>query len=75
MNDAPFLAGHSTEDELILDPFAGSGVLGEAAIRQRRNSILIEKDLEAYEKEKIRLQNIRSNDPIQYLKGITNRKT
>lgn len=31
---------------------------------------LIEKDPEAYEKEKVRLQNITSNDSIQYLKGI-----
>lgn len=58
------------EDELILDPFAGSGVLGEAALKQRRNSILIEKDFDVYEKEKERLQNIKNGDSVEYLKQL-----
>lgn len=40
----------STEQELGLDQFAGSGVSGEAALKQERNIILIESDQETYEK-------------------------
>lgn len=36
--------------EKVLDQFAGSGVLGEAALNQNRDSILIEKDKETYDK-------------------------
>lgn len=36
------------EDELVLDQFAGSGSLGEAALKSHRDSILIEKDVETY---------------------------
>lgn len=35
--------------EKILDQFAGSGVLGEAALRTGRDSVLIEKDKEIYD--------------------------
>ena len=38
------------EDELVLDQFAGSGALGEAALNTNRNSILIEKAADTYEK-------------------------
>ena len=38
------------EDELVLDQFAGSGSLGVAASESNRNSILIEKDEETFEK-------------------------
>lgn len=34
------------ENELVLDQFAGSGVVGEACLNQKRNCILIEKDEE-----------------------------
>ena len=43
------------EDELVLDQFAGSGVLGEAALKTGRNSILIEKDLDTYNKMRERI--------------------
>jgi len=43
------------EDELVLDQFAGSGVLGEAALNTHRNSILIEKDDETYNKLRERI--------------------
>lgn len=36
------------EDELVLDQFAGSGSLGEAALKSHRDSILIEKDVDTY---------------------------
>lgn len=42
--------------ETALDQFAGSGVLGEAALRTGRNSILIEKDVETFQKITERLQ-------------------
>lgn len=44
------------EDELVLDQFAGSGVLGEAALRIHRDSILIEKDEETFQKLTKRLE-------------------
>ena len=31
-------------DETVLDQFAGSGVVGEACLKKKRKSILIEKD-------------------------------
>lgn len=43
------------EGELVLDQFAGSGVLGEAALNTHRDSILIEKDEKTYENIKRRL--------------------
>ena len=42
--------------ETALDQFAGSGVLGEAALNTGRNSILIEKDAETFQKLTERLQ-------------------
>ena len=43
------------ENETLLDQFAGSGVLGEAAVNQKRNAILIEKDKVNCEKIKKRM--------------------
>ncbi|KKN19967.1 hypothetical protein LCGC14_0940190 [marine sediment metagenome] len=34
--------------ELVLDPFAGSGCVGEAALRAKRDCILVEKDKDSY---------------------------
>ena len=42
--------------ETALDQFAGSGVLGEAALNTGRNSVLIEKDVETFQKIKERLE-------------------
>ena len=39
----------TNENEIILDPFAGSGVTGEAAIETKRKAILVE-----FDKEKVR---------------------
>lgn len=39
----------SKENETLLDPFAGSGSLGEAAIKTRRNAILVEREEEFFE--------------------------
>ena len=48
---------HSTYDNaLILDPFAGSGVVGVAAKQMRRNYVLIEKDKQFYSKIMERLK-------------------
>ena len=38
------------EEEVVLDQFAGSGVLGEAALNLNRNCILIENNEEMYQK-------------------------
>ena len=43
------------EDELVLDQFAGSGSLGEAALASHRDSILIEKDTDAFNRLKERI--------------------
>ena len=45
-----FLSDCSFEGALILDPFAGSGVTGEACQKSGRKFILIEKDKERYDK-------------------------
>ena len=44
------------EDEIALDQFAGSGVLGEAALLEHRDSILIEKDLATYNTLRSRIE-------------------
>ena len=45
-------------NELILDQFAGSGVLGEACLKSNRNAILIEFNKEYYENIKKRLNSL-----------------
>lgn len=51
------LIGHcSYENGIILDPFAGSGVVGEAARNLQRNYLLIERDHSTYKKIKERLK-------------------
>lgn len=45
----------SYPNEIILDPFAGSGVVGEAALKAKRKVILIEKEKEWVDKIRIRL--------------------
>lgn len=46
---------HSNPGELILDPFAGSGTTGHAALLQGRNTILIDENPQAVEVMKTRL--------------------
>lgn len=46
---------HSNEGDFVLDPFAGSGVTGEACQNLNRRYCLIEREEEYYEKIKIRL--------------------
>jgi hypothetical protein len=53
--------------EIVLDPFAGSASLGEAAISTGRKSILIERDQEFFEKGQIRLSNIYQSRANQLL--------
>lgn len=43
------------EDELVLDQFAGSGSLGEAALKSHRDSILIEKDVDTFNRLRARI--------------------
>lgn len=43
------------ENEVVLDQFAGSGVVGEACMKKNRRAILIEKSHELIEKVKTRL--------------------
>lgn len=45
-------------NEKILDQYMGSGVTGEAALNLHRDSVLIEKDVETYEKAVDRINNI-----------------
>lgn len=39
---------YSFEDDLVLDPFAGSGTVGKVAFQMKRRFILIEKELEYF---------------------------
>lgn len=57
----------SNPGDLVLDPFAGSASLGEAAISTGRKSILVERDQEFFEKGQIRLLNIYENLANQLL--------
>ncbi len=43
------------EGEIVLDQFAGSGSLGEAALKSHRDSILIEKDTDTFNRLKARI--------------------
>lgn len=47
---ADLLQDSTFDGALILDPFAGSGVVGQACKENRRSYILIERDKERYEK-------------------------
>lgn len=49
---------HSKENDLVFDPFMGSGTTGEAAIRAKRNFIGIEKEKEYFDISMNRLSNI-----------------
>ena len=48
----------TTQGEVILDQFAGSGVVGEAALRMKRSCILIEKLKENVENIQKRFQKL-----------------
>lgn len=48
---------HTNENEIILDPFMGSGTTGEAAMKLNRKFIGIEKDEKYYELAKKRINN------------------
>ena len=49
---------HTNKDDLILDPFMGSGTTGEAAISLGRKFIGIEKNPEFYKLSKERIEKI-----------------
>lgn len=49
----------SLPQEKVLDQFAGSGVLGEAALNQNRDSILIEKNEETFHKACERVERVK----------------
>lgn len=59
----------SNEADLILDPFAGSGSTGEASFYSNRNVILVETDLEFYEKARNRISSLKSSNQISLLEG------
>ena len=48
----------SKPGEILLDPFAGSSSLGEAAIISKRSAILVERDLEFFEKGSKRIADL-----------------
>lgn len=43
----PFVLVHTEEGDTVLDPFAGSGSTGEAALKNNRNAVLIDRNEEA----------------------------
>jgi DNA modification methylase len=56
----------SKPGDVLLDPFAGSASLGEAAVITKRSAILVERDHEFYEKGSNRIE-ILLNSPAQSL--------
>jgi DNA modification methylase len=52
-------------DDTVLDPFAGTGTTGLVAEQLRRNSIVIEKDLENVRCIEKRLKNISESDDVR----------
>jgi site-specific DNA-methyltransferase (adenine-specific) len=52
----PLIQAFSGVNDVVLDPFAGSGTTGVAARQCRRRFILIEKDAEYFQAAKKRLQ-------------------
>lgn len=52
------------ENELVLDQFAGSGATGVASLNTGRNCILIEKDLERFERMTQRLETLGSIEAV-----------
>jgi len=48
----------SSPGDLVLDPFAGSASMGEAAILSARSAILVERDIEYFDKGSERLKNL-----------------
>ena len=51
----------SKPGEILLDPFAGSSSLGEAALISKRSAILVERDEEFYEKGSKRIEALLSS--------------
>jgi len=51
----------TNENHIVLDPFSGSGSLGEACIKSGRKFILIEKDKEYYKKSIQRIKKIKTS--------------
>ena len=56
LDKSPFL--DYNENDLIIDPFAGSGTTGMAALLLGRNVILIEKDKDYADKMIFRIKNL-----------------
>jgi DNA modification methylase len=56
----------SKPGDVLLDPFAGSASLGEAAVITKRSAILVERDHEFYEKGSNRIKTL-LNSPAQSL--------
>lgn len=52
----------SNPGDLILDPFAGSGSTGQAALELQRRAVLVEKEAEFFLASKTRLQKTAGND-------------
>jgi DNA modification methylase len=51
----------SKPGEILLDPFAGSSSLGEAAVISKRSAILVERDEEFYGKGSKRIEALLSS--------------
>jgi len=60
----------SKENDLILDPFSGSGTTAIACLELNRNFICIEKDPKYYELSVKRVNDYKSQVPMEFLKAI-----
>lgn len=56
-----FILSFSNEENIVLDPFAGSGTTGVACINTNRNYILIEKEQKYFDIASKRLEDARQN--------------
>ena len=55
----------SKEDDIVLDPFGGSGTTGEVAFELKRNAVLIELNNEYVELSKQRLSNVKKRPKLK----------
>ena len=59
---------YSFVGEIVLDPFAGSGTTAQAAIKNRRNSIMVEQDASYVEIMKKKLNETNEDDQLIHLR-------
>ena len=62
----PIIEAYSRPNSLVLDPFAGSGSTGVAALLSHRRCLLIEKDASHYQTIRTRLEKLSCHKTAVY---------